>query len=179
MTKKKFYIIFSVYLLLLFVWYMFIYLPQLQKLDTINIKLGEVSQKVAMARNAKVNLENIKKHFNQEQKYLQKEKERFVKREELGKVIVELRKLARKFNLKLVDFSPGLKDYFTEKDQKIVSLPVSITFIGDFISVGKFMDAWREMPFYLIPEEVTMERVDKSGRDIQTVVQSKLYIWNE
>lgn len=179
MTKKKFYIIFLTYIVLAVAWYMFVYLPQLQNLEAINIKLGEVSQKVTMARNAQVNLENIKKHFNQEQEYLKKEKERFIKREELGKVIVELRKLAKKYNLKLVDFSPGLKDYFTEKDQKIVPLPVSITFIGDFISIGKFMDAWRDMPFYLIPEEVTMERIDKSGRDIQTVVQSKLYIWNE
>ncbi len=179
MTKKKFYLIFLMYVVLVFSWYLFGYLPQLQNLETINLKLGEVSQKVAIARNAKVNLENIKKHFNQEQQYLEKEKERFVKREELGKVIKELRKLAQRYHLKLVDFSPGLKDYFAAKNQKIVPLPISITFIGDFISSGKFLDGWRNMPFYLIPEEVTMEKVDKSGRDIQTVVQAKLYIWNE
>lgn len=179
MSKKKFYTLLVAYVILFFAWYMFIYLPQVQKLEEVNVKLNEVSQQVSMARNAQINLNNIKKHFNKEQLRLQEEKAKFVKRDQLGKVTKELRNLAKKYNLKLVDFSPGLKDYFAATGEAIVPLPLSITFVGRFISIGKFIEEWKSLPFYLIPEEMTMERLDKNGYDIQAVIEAKLYTWNE
>ncbi len=179
MSKKRFYTILTVYLLLLFIWYMFIYLPQVQALDEVNTKLNEVSQQVAMARRAQINLKNIKTRFQSEQKELQKEKDKFIRKDQLGKVTQELRRLADKYDLKLTDFSPGFKDYFDAEKKSIVPLPLSISFIGRYLQIGKYIESWGNLPFYIIPEEITLQRVDNNGYDIQAVVEAKLYTWNE
>ena len=177
MTKKKFFTIFGIFVLSIFLWYYFIYLPQIDELNQINILLTETSQKVSMARNAQINLEKIRERFEIEQSKLKKERSKFVRRDELGKVTKALRNLAKKHNLKLVDFSPGLKNYFEEKKAKIVPMPLSITLIGRYIEIGKFIEEWETLPFYLIPRELTLEKVDKYGYDVQAVIETKLYTW--
>ncbi|RLD13014.1 hypothetical protein DRI50_08010 [candidate division KSB1 bacterium] len=179
MSKKRFYTIFSVYILLLFSWYMFIYLPQVQALNEVNTKLNEISQQVAMARRAQINLKNIKARFQKEQQRLQEEKNRFIRKNDLGKVTQTLRTTANKYDLKLTDFSPGFKEYFDAQKNSIVPLSLSISFIGRYIQIGKFIESWGELPFYLIPEELTLQKLDNNGYDIQAVIEAKLYTWNE
>lgn len=179
MSKKRFYTIFAIYVIALFTWYVFIYLPQVQALDDVNYKLSEVSQQVAMAQRAQINLKNIKARFQREKQELQKEKDRFIRKNDLGKVTHELRVLADKYDLKMTDFSPGFKDYFDAQKNAIVPLSLSISFVGRYLQIGKFLESWDNLPFYLIPEEVTLQRLDKNGYDIQAIVEAKLYTWNE
>ncbi len=179
MSKRRFFVTLGIYIVLVFLWYGFIYVPQTERLNQINIELNNIAQKVMMARNAQINLDMMKKRFEEEQKRLEQEQSKFIKRDELGKVTKALSQLANRYNLKLVDFSPGLKNYFEVKEGRIVPLPLSITLIGRYVQIGKFIEEWNSLPFYLIPQELTLERLDKNGYDLQAVIETKLYTWNE
>ncbi|APF19325.1 hypothetical protein Calab_3632 [Caldithrix abyssi DSM 13497] len=179
MTRKKFAIKLGIIVLVVLLWYNFVYVAQINRLTLLDVELLEVRNKVNMASNAKSNLENIKKRFEQEQIQLEKEKAKFVRRENLGQVTERLQSLAEKYNLKLVDFSPGFKDYFEQKDKKIIPLPLTITLVGQYLAIGKYIEQWQELPFYILPQSIIMERLDENGYDVQAVIDTKLYTWNE
>ncbi|MHB2152857.1 type 4a pilus biogenesis protein PilO [Calditrichota bacterium GD2] len=179
MTKKRFAIKLGIMSVIVLLWYNFVYMAQINRLMLLDVELMEISNKVNMASNAKTNLENIKKRFEEEQNQLEKEKAKFVKRENLGQVTARLQNLAKEYNLKLVDFSPGFKDYFEQKDKKIIPLPLTITLIGQYLAIGKYIEHWQELPFYILPQAIIMERLDENGYDVQAVIETKLYTWNE
>ncbi len=179
MAKRRFYIVLFIYIIFIFIWYFFINMPQVQNLNQVNLKLNEISQQVSVARRAQINLKQIKQRFQKEQEQLQQEKEKFIRKDQLSKVTQELRKLAEKYNLKMTDFSPGFNDYFDKQKKTIVPLPISISFIGRYLQIGKFLESWSTLPFYLVPQEVTLQKLDKNGYDIQAIVEAKLYTWND
>ena len=179
MSKKRFFIKILVVISLIFIWYYFIYVPQLNTLSKLETSLLEYGNKVHMAQNAKVNLINIRKRYQIVQNRLEEERAKFVRKKDLGTVTKTLQKLAREYNLKLVDFSPGFRDYFEKQNEQIIPLPLSITLVGRYLAIGKFIEAWMNLPFYLIPESIILEKLDKNGYDIQAVIEAKLYTWNE
>ncbi len=179
MSRKKFFLKLALVVSLLIGWYIFVYMPQLNKLNTIDMKLLEVKNKVQIAQKAKTNLDNIKDKFSKEQNRLEKERSKFVKKEELGKVTKQLQRLARNYNLKLLDFSPNFQDYFKEKEEQIIPLPISILVEGRYIQVGKFIEKWEQLPFYLIPESIVIQLKDEKATAVQAAITSNLYTWNE
>jgi len=160
-------------------WYYFIYIPQIDTLAKLETQLMDFNSKVHMAQTAKVNLVNMRNRYQTEQDRLQKEKSKFVRKQDLGKVTKALQELAKKYDLKLVDFSPGFRDYFEKQDEKIIPLPLSVTLVGRYLSIGRFLEEWENLPFYLIPVSIILEKLDKNGYDIQAVIESKLYTWND
>ncbi len=179
MTKKRFFIKIISVIFLIFVWYYFLYLPQINTISQLEVKLLEYDNKVEVARNAKINILNMRSRYQVEQQRLETEQAKFIKKQDLGKVTRQLQQLAQKFNLKLVDFSPEFRDYFDKQDEKIIPLPLSITLIGRFLAIGKFIEEWEKLPFYLIPESLILERLDKNGIEIQAVIEAQLYTWND
>ncbi len=179
MTRKKFSLKIASIILYLAVWYNFVYLNQVDRINHLDLQLAEMRNKVNMASSAKTNLEKVRSKFKLEQDRLDEERAKFVQRKDLGKVTLKIQSLARKYDLKLVDFSPGFKDYFTQKEEKIIPLPLTITLVGRYIKIGKFVEEWEHLPFYLVPQAIIMERLDKNGYDVQAVIDSKLYTWND
>ncbi|MCD6373967.1 MAG: type 4a pilus biogenesis protein PilO [Caldisericaceae bacterium] len=179
MSKRRFFIKLMLVIFLCFMWYYFIYIPQIDTLAKLETQLMDFNSKVHMAQTAKVNLVNMRNRYQTEQDRLQKEKSKFVRKQDLGKVTKALQELAKKYDLKLVDFSPGFRDYFEKQDEKIIPLPLSVTLVGRYLSIGRFLEEWENLPFYLIPVSIILEKLDKNGYDIQAVIESKLYTWND
>ena len=179
MSKRRFFIKLMLVIFLCFMWYYFIYIPQIDTLAKLETQLMDFNSKVHMAQTAKVNLVNMRNRYQTEQDRLQKEKSKFVRKQDLGKVAKALQELAKKYDLKLVDFSPGFRDYFEKQDEKIIPLPLSVTLVGRYLSIGRFLEEWENLPFYLIPVSIILEKLDKNGYDIQAVIESKLYTWND
>ncbi len=179
MSKRRFFIKLMSVIVLGFMWYYFIYIPQIDTLAKLETQLMDFNSKVHMAQSAKINLVNMRNRYQTEQDRLQKEKSKFVRKQDLGKVTKALQDLAKKYDLKLVDFSPGFRDYFEKQDEKIIPLPLSITLVGRYLSIGKFLEEWENLPFYLIPVSIILEKSDENGYDIQAVIESKLYTWND
>ena len=99
---------------------------------------------------------------------------------QIRETAAELQRFAKTYNLKLMDFSPVLETYFAANpEDKIVSLPIEISVHGTYLDAGKFIENWHQLAFYLIPEEIKIERVDADENQLDVTVMASLYTWNE
>lgn len=74
MSKRRFFIKLMLVIFLCFMWYYFIYIPQIDTLAKLETQLMDFNSKVHMAQTAKVNLVNMRNRYQTEQDRLQKEK---------------------------------------------------------------------------------------------------------
>lgn len=180
MEQRKLIIFVLILIAGLALWYVFLYQPKQAELVRLKAELSEVLGKVKNARHAKLDLKNIENRLKTVQSKLDKEKARFIKRDELSVVTSKMQELAGNMNLKLVDFSPGFSDYFSETDQaRIKELSLDITVVGAYLDIGRFIEQMESLPFYLTPEEVNIERDQDHKGLLTATVKSKLYTWNE
>ena len=180
MERKIFIGLLSLVVVLFVSWYIFIDYANTNELKKINQEMAIIKAKLQNARHAQADYTNIQKKYEEDQKRLIQERTRFVSKNELSDVTHKLKKFAGQYNLKLMDFSPALATYFaTDPNDKIVSLPIEISVYGGYLDAGKFMEDWYKLPFYLIPEEINIERVEPEGNELVTTFTASLYTWNE
>ncbi len=161
-------------------WYVFVDMRQQDELNKTELKLKAISTKLNKARSAQLNLTSIEKRFEEEQKRLIQERTRFLNKNELSVVTETLKKMASRYKLKLLDFSPGLDSYFgTNPDDKIVALPIDIVVEGYYLDVGKFLEHWQDLPFYMLPNGLELKRANKNENVLHATINGALYTWNE
>lgn len=179
--EKRILIILSAVLFVGFLsWKIFIDNNQARQLKKVNSSLELSLKKVQSARYAKLNLDLIQKRYQIEKKNLAKKQARFIKKDEMSDVASELRRFAERYKLKLMDFAPLLDTYFSEmKSGKIITLPINIAVHGNYLKIGKFIENWPQLPFYLIADEIELNRVEKNHNLLRADIRAKLYAWNE
>lgn len=161
-------------------WKIFIDMGQNTKLKEINSSLELSLRKVQSARYAKLNIDLMQKKYQIEKKNLAKKQARFIKKNDMSQVAKELRIFAEKYDLKLMDFAPLLDTYFSEmKSGRIVTLPINIAIHGRYLQIGKFIENWPQLPFYLIADEIEINRLEKNRNLLRAEIKAKLYAWNE
>lgn len=161
-------------------WKIFIDSRQATELREVNSSLELSLKKVQSARYAKFNLNLIQKKYQIEKKNLVQKQARFIKKNEMSDVARELSAFAKKYKLKLMDFAPVLDTYFSEMEsRKIVTLPINIAVHGRYMEIGKFVENWPQLPFYLIADEIELARVDEKHNLLRGDIKAKLYAWNE
>lgn len=161
-------------------WYVMVNYANEKELEKVDQELVVINAKLNSARHAQIDYANIQEKFEEDQKRLQKERTRFVGKGELSDVTYRLKAFAQKYNLKLMDFAPELENYFAASpDDKIVALPIQIGVHGAYMDVGKFIENWHTLPFYLIPEEIKIERENDKSNVLIATVTAALYTWNE
>lgn len=179
--EKKIFIVLCCILIFGFLgWRIFIDQRQSEYLDKVNNELQEYIEKLSSARNAKMNLEQVRKTFEVEQKNLARAQGRFINKNDLSAVAQNLNKYADTHKIKLMDFAPVLDKYFSEiSDAKIITLPINIAVHGRYLDIGKFIEKWSELPFYLIADEISIYRVGPNQNMLRAEIMAKLYAWNE
>lgn len=179
--EKRIFLILSIALILgFFGWYLFVDLNQQNQLNKVETQLKEISLKVRKARLAQMNMSTIEQKFKKEKKRLEHVKMRFISRNDLSLVADTLNAFAKKHSLKLMDFSPAFEQYFSEdKQKKISTLPIDISVQGRYLKIGKFIENWPGLPFYIVAEEVTLERVEQQSNLLSAKIKALLYTWNE
>jgi len=161
-------------------WSIMIDSTQQEKLRQVEEQLNDISLKLNRARNAQINLGKIQDKYNQDQKKLAQERTRFVSKNDLSIVTAKLKRFAAAYKLELMDFAPGLDSYFSANpNDKIISLPIDISVNGRYLDIGKFLENWHKLPFYLIAENISIERVEKDSNTLKATVSASLYTWNE
>lgn len=180
MERKIFIALISVLVFGYTCWYILIDYANKSELKTVEQELTVITEKVNHARHAQMDYENIQRKYEADQERLVQERTRFVGRNELSEVTRQLQRFAKTYNLKLMDFSPVLETYFAANpEDKIVSLPIEISVHGTYLDAGKFIENWHQLAFYLIPEEIKIERVDADENQLDVTVMASLYTWNE
>jgi len=179
MEKRNLIVLFLILLIGLVGWYSFIYSAQQGELQVVTAQLNDFNLKVGQARRAQSDIKAVETRFQEESMQLENERARFIKKNELSKVTSQMESLARRHNLRLEDFSPSMENYFeTNPDAKISALPVEITISGLFLDLGKFIEEWPQLPFYILPHSMTIEKKDVDGSLIKARIVTKLYTWN-
>ncbi len=180
MERKIFVGLFALFILSTAAWYIFIDTANSRALKKINQDVDIISAKVKNARHAQMDYSNVQKKYEEDQKRLIQERTRFVNKNDLSDVTYRLQKFAADYQLKLMDFSPELQAYFAASpEDKIVPLPIVISVNGGYLDTGKFLENWYQLPFYLIPEEITIERIEEGGNELKSTTTASLYTWNE
>ena len=180
MEKKIFIVLCSILIIGFLGWKIFIDQKQNAYLESLNNELQVNSEKLLAARNAKMNLEQVRKKFEAEQKNLAKAQGRFINKNDLSTVAQNLNKTAKSYDIKMMDFAPVLDKYFSDiSSAKIIALPINIAFHGSYLSIGKYIENWSELPFYLIADEISIYRVNPNQNLIRAEIIAKLYTWNE
>ena len=180
MERKIFIGIIIVFVVSFSLWYILINYANEIELKKVSQELVVINAKLNNARHAQIDYANIQEKFEKDQERLQKERTRFVGKEELSDVTFRLKKFAQKYNLKLMDFAPELENYFAASpDDKIVALPIEIGVHGAYLDVGKFIENWHTLPFYLIPEEIEIKRENDKSNVLVASVTAALYTWND
>ena len=99
---------------------------------------------------------------------------------ELYAVKKRLKKVASNYKLVLLCFSPAIEAYFSSSpEDRIVKLPLEITVNGNYLDIGRFLENWHRLPFYLISEEIELKRVEENGNILGATITASLYTWNE
>jgi len=180
MEKKLFIILSSLLAAGFLSWSIFINSGQEADLAKLEKELQVSSRKVQSARHAKSNLDRMRTQYQKEKKNLAEEQDRFINKNELYDAAQQLKQFAAKYNLILMDFAPVLDTYFSDMTTgKIVTLPINIALHGNYLDIGRFIENWPELPFYLIADEIALKRVDEKENTLRVDIKSKLYAWNE
>ncbi len=153
---------------------------QKSELEKFTAQLQESTKRVLSARHAKSNLDQMKTKYQTEKQNLAREQDRFISKDELFDVAKKLKSFAGDYNLKLMDFAPVLDSYFSDMNTgKIITLPINIALHGNYLDIGKFVEDWPELPFYLIADEIEFKRVKENQNLLRADIKVKLYAWNE
>jgi len=178
-SKRLFLILILILLAGGILWYSFAYVPHATKIQSLNIQLKEAFSRLKSANRAKVDLKNIEVRLQKEKENLEILKKRFVDKKNLTDVTITMKNFAARYNLELVDFAPVLENYFSQDQKKpVLALPLAVTIKGDYVQMGRFIEDWQKLPFFIIPEEIVVEKPDEDSNDLQAVVTGKLYCWN-
>lgn len=178
--KKLFVVLVSILVVGVASWYIFMNRPAEKKLENVNEKLSTIVQKVKTAKRAKRNIDNVQDRYELIQKKLEKQKSKFIRRNELSRVTSRMDEMAKDFNLKLVDFAPALENYFA-RDQAavIVTLPLVVTVEGNYIDIGRYLENWYKLPFYITTEEIELAGKNENQTTLESKISAKLYTWND
>ncbi len=179
--EKRLFILLSILLGVGFLlWYTIVDRSQQNELQSLNRQLEVLSGKVRKARMAQMNMKIMEKKFEAEKRKLEHVKTRFISRNDLTEVTDTLKVFSKKYHLELMDFAPAFDEYFSDtKEKKISTLPISITVEGSYLRIGRFLENWPKLPFYLVAEEVTLERTEKQSNTLSAQINASLYTWNE
>lgn len=180
MLKRKFSIILSVVLLaVLVVWFIFFYYPESIEINQLKSKIKEIRNDLASASQANIDIENIEKKLLSERNRLEEIRIKFVNKDDLAKVSRQMGAFAKNYNLKLTDFAPVFDDYFTDTSKTAIKvLPLAITISGNYLEIGRFIENWDKLPFYLEAKEISIRRVTPFSNNLEAIISSKLYAWN-
>lgn len=180
MLRRKFSIVLSILLLaVLILWFVFLYYPQSIEINQVKSRIKEIRNNLASASQATVDIENIEKKLQMEKNKLEDVKGRFVNKDDLAKVSKQIGDFAKNYNLKLTDFAPVFEDYFADtSNTDIKELPLAISVSGKYLDIGRFIENWEKLPFYLEAKQISIQRISPVSNILEATISSKLYSWN-
>ncbi len=179
MAKKLFFILIIAQILIFGIGYFFLDPILDKKIENTESELATLVDKLKNAKKAQSEMLKIKERLKEEQEKLEKIKLKYVKKTELSKVTEKLNILARQNNVSITDFSPILNNYFEQAgNSKINPMPFLLEMKGGYLDTGKFLENLEELPFYLVPGELIMEKGNRSDGTIVSKVSVKIYTWN-
>jgi Tfp pilus assembly protein PilO len=161
-------------------WYVFIYIPLSGEIKTSKILLAGLNQKLRSVRQAESQLKNVEDRLMNAKMDLDVVKAHFVHRKNLADIIKKIRRVSENFNLYVTDFSPVIDSFLENKEDGIIKiLPVAVTIKGRYLQIGKFLENFDNLDFYLTPQKITIEKLNLASNELTATITCNLYTWND
>ncbi len=179
-AQRVFIILFLLLISSIIYWYIFLYYPLTLDLEKAQHELKRLNSQIRNAKRAEKDLQIIEQKLREAENNLRMTKSRFVTQKDLSYVTKVLRKKAQDFDLKIADFIPVLDDYFEDKNNNhINSLPIIIKLRGRYLNIGKFIEKWPDLDFYLIAREISIEKEDSNSNELIATITADLFIYKD
>lgn len=177
---KTFFIIVFLILVLTSAWYFVFYHPIQQEENQVKARIETIAEKLKNAQFAQRDLKAIDQRFAKSKAELEEIKGHIVDRDNLGQVMERLQQASEKFDLEFEDFSPVLESYFQATgNERIKPIPIVVTVKGRYLNIGKFIEYWQKLDFYLKEQEIIIEKLNPKSNDLTANVTCILYTWNK
>jgi len=180
MQKKIFIIQLAALILIGLGWYFLWFERQEKRLLTEQTKLDQVSDKLKNARNANINIRHIEEKFKEQQARLDQEKSKFIRKDQLSQVTSSMNTFASQYDVRLMDFTSTDENFILSgQTSKVIALPIMITVHGDYLQIGRYIENWPTLPFYVIPDMITIKRIQEGQNLLEAQISARLYTWND
>ena len=161
-------------------WYVFIYVPLSGEINTSKILLAGLNQKLKSVRQAESELKNVEDRLTNVKNDLEVVKAHFVHRKNLADIMGKVRSVSDNFDLDIIDFSPVIDSFFNNNQNGIIKiLPIAVTVKGRYIQIGKFVENFDKLDFYLTPQKIIIEKKNVESNDLTATITCNLYTWND
>jgi Tfp pilus assembly protein PilO len=179
-SRNVFILLITAFILLINGFLVFIYNPKQTDREQIQKKLQTTINNFNSAKHAEHDLENIREILILENAKLEKIKDKFISKNQLSEITLKLRDATKQNNLSLIDFTPVFQQYFADTTQSNVkTLPFSVTVRGKYTEIGNFIESWGEFNFYMIPDEIHIQRANSKSNSVEADITGRLYAWSK
>jgi len=179
MTSKKLFIFLVVFFLCALVGATLFFLgPKFEQINSLKSQLNMTTDKFKNATHAKNDVKHVQKILKESEKKLESIKGHFIRRDELRSVTQKLKEQTKKFDLSFDEFTPIFTAYIENKFKgQVKALPFSISVSGNYFKIGKFLDSWQRLPFYMFSDEIYLLKRNRHGDVITANISGRLYAW--
>ena len=179
MSSKNVFIILLVGFILSTIAYNYgFYIPIEEEQAAIEKQLRQTINKFNTASHAKQDLEHIREMLVDEKEVLSNIQSKFIKKSDLSSITFQMRDKTREHRLSLIDFTPVFKYYLADTSKfPVKPLPFSITVSGNFLDIGKFLESWENLDFYIIPDEVHLAKLNSKTNKLEAIIIGRFYAW--
>ena len=179
-NKNIFIALFSVLITLVLVFQFLIYLPKDDEKEQLKADLKLTANKFNTAKLAEKDLENIRLKLHEQEKKLEAIKGKFIYKNQLRDITGRMQQITKGYNLRIADFTPELQSSFS--DTSTVSagpLPFSITVSGKYMDIGKYLESWSDLEFYIMHEEIFIRKKNPKQNILEAEIIGNLYAWSK
>ncbi len=179
-AKNLFYIMLLGFTLAIITGILFYYNPSGEELAEVEKELSVNTGRFNNASHANRDIANVKMKYEEGLESLKKIERRFIYRKELADITARLQHHARKFDLELIDFTPIFRVYFADTSSSPVKrLPFTLTVSGSYLDIGRFIESWPDMAFFITPGQLYLGKTGKKSNRIEADITGLLYAWGD
>ncbi len=181
MRAKNLFILLSVFIIVSTAGFvMAIMSPKMAKIDKLETDLKVTTDKFQNATNAKNDVEHVRGRLKETELELATIKAHFIERKQLREVTEKIKTQTKKYSLSFDEFTPIFKAYSqNQSNGNVKALPFSIAVSGSYIMIGKFLDSWSELPFYMYPDELYLSQGNGRSNVLKANISGRLYVWSK
>ncbi|HFE63208.1 hypothetical protein B1H10_02030 [candidate division KSB1 bacterium 4484_188] len=177
---KFFFIIVFLILVITAAWYFVLYRPIQMEEEKVKAQIETITEKLKDAQFAQRDLRAIDQRLAESKTELEEIKAHIVDRDNLAQVMERLQQVSEKFDLEFEDFSPVLESYFQAAgNNRIKPIPIVVTVKGRYLNIGKFIEYWQKLDFYLKEQEAIIEKLNPKSNELTANITCILYTWNK
>lgn len=162
-------------------WYVLLYQPKAAKIESFRTETNKLLTKIQSLKVSDQKLAQLEKKV----KDLQAENSRLLARiypkSELSVITAQLKKHGAQYGLKyeviLPDYESLLSDpTFERKESDLITLPLHLTFKGQYLRVGHFIESLQDLPFLISVGEVSIIHNEEKSSELLITLEAVLYL---